>query len=68
MDLPFYGNLGQDGEDGLIASIKNLKNTKVLILKEGETRSQESEKMKEFIRKNYEKVEEISLFEVYYIN
>ena len=68
MDLPFYGNLGQDGEDGLIESIKNLKNTKVLILKEGETRSQESEKVEEFIRQSYEKVEEISMFEVYYIN
>ena len=67
MDLPFYGNLGQDGEDGLIENIKKLKNTKVLILKEGETRAQESEKMEELIRQNYKKTEEISVFEVYYI-
>lgn len=67
MDLPFYGNLGKDGEDGLIESIKELKNTKILILKDGETRSQESEKVDDFIRQNYEKEGEISMFEVYYI-
>lgn len=67
LDLPFHGNLGKDGEDGLIETIKNLKNTKVLILKEGETRAQESEKVEDFIKQNYEKVEEISMFDVYYI-
>ena len=67
MDLPFYGNLGREGENGLIEKIKKLKNTKVLISKEGETRVQESEKMEKFIRQNYKKIEEISVFEVYYI-
>ncbi len=67
MDLPFYGNLGKDGEDGLIENIQKLENTKILILKEGEKRFQESKKVENYIRQSYEKVEEISSFDVYYI-
>ena len=67
MDLPFKGNLGSRGEDGLIDDIKKLYNTKILLQKEKDKKYQESEKVENFIKENYEKVEEIGIFEVYYI-
>lgn len=68
MDLPFYGNLGIEGEDGLIEEIKNLKNTKILILKNDEYLFQESDKIREYIRDNYEKIGEIEEFDIYNID
>ena len=68
MDLPFYGNLGIEGEDGLIEEVKKLKNTKLLILKDDELIIQESEKVRKFISDNYEKVDEIEQFNIYYVN
>ena len=65
MDLPFYGNLGKDGEDGLIEDINNLKRSNVLILKSEERIIQESTKVRQFIRDSYEKIGEIEEFEIY---
>jgi len=64
MDLPFYGNLGKEGEDGLIKEIKTLKNTNLLISKE-DNNYQESEKVKEYVLNNYEKIGEIEEFFIY---
>ena len=66
MDLPFYGNLGKDGEDGLIEQIKQLKNTKILILTQEDTMYQESKKVMEYIKENYPKEGEIGQFSIYY--
>lgn len=65
MDLPFYGNLGKDGEDGLIEQIKQLKNTKILILTKEDKEYQESQKVMNYIKENYLKEGEIRQFSIY---
>ena len=65
MDLPFYGNLGKEGEEGLIKEIQELKNTKLLIYKEEDNVYQESKMVRKYIIENYEKIEEIEDFYVY---
>lgn len=65
MDLPFYGNLGKEGEKGLIFEINNLQNTKILILKEEDNLYQESKKVTDYIRKNLEYEMEINRFYIY---
>lgn len=66
MDLPFKGNLGKDGEEGLIEKIKNMSNTKILIEKdENEIIWQESKKIRKYIIDNIEKVGEIEEFYIY---
>lgn len=67
-DLPFNGNLGEKGEDGLIEKIKQLSNTKVLILTEEDSIYQESSKVVNYIKDNYEKECEVNIFSVYKIN
>lgn len=68
MDLPFYGNLGKKGEDGLINEIDNLTNTNLLILKEEDTLFQESSKVREHIIEKYEQIDEIGRYKIYKIN
>ncbi len=66
MDLPFYGNLGKDGEEGLIEQIKQLRNTKILILTQEDEDYQESKKVMYYIKENYPKEGEIRQFSIYY--
>ena len=64
-DLPFYGNMGKKGEDGLIEKIGELKNTKILILTHEDRIYQESKKITDYIRNNliYEgTIEQFSIF------
>lgn len=65
MDLPFYGNLGKEGENGLIKEIDELQNTNLLILKEEDTVFQESKKVREHIMNTYEQIGEIGKFYIY---
>ncbi len=66
-DLPFYGNLGEDGEDGLLEKIKELKNTDILITRDDEDiKYQESAKIRNYIKNNYEKIGEIEEFDIYF--
>ena len=65
MDLPFYGNLGRDGEDGLVEQIKQLKNTKILILTNEDKYYQESQKVMNYVKENYPKEGEIRQFSIY---
>ena len=66
MDLPLKGNLGKEGEKGLIEKIKKLENTYILIEKEEKDIIwQESEKVRKYIIKNKEKVGEIEEFYIY---
>ena len=66
MDLPFKGNLGKDGEEGLIREIENMYNTKILIEKnENELMWQESKKAREYIINNMKKIGEIEDFYIY---
>lgn len=67
-DLPFLGNLGKDGEEGLIQEIKQLKNTKILIkTNEKDVFWQESKKVRKYIKDNYEKEGTIEEFDIYNI-
>lgn len=67
-DLPFLGNLGREGEDGLIGQISNLKKTKILIQANKEDVFwQESEKVREYIQSNYKKEGTIADFDIYFI-
>ena len=65
-DLPFRGNLGKDGENGLIEKIKELQNTEILICKKEEKMQwQESKLAREYIINNLEKIGEIEEFYIY---
>lgn len=65
-DLPFLGNMGYKGEDGLIEQISNLSNTKLLITKDEEDKVyQESSKVREYIMENLEQDGEIGDFMIY---
>lgn len=67
-DLPLLGNLGKEGEEGLIRQIKELKNTKILILTNEEDMFwQESKKARKYIQENYKKEGTIENFDIYYI-
>lgn len=68
MDLPFYGNMGKDGENGMINEIKKLKNTRILILTEDDELYQESKKITQFIKENLQKEGEINRFSIYISN
>ena len=63
-DLPFKGNLGKEGENGLIDKISKLKSCVILITK-GNLFWQESEKANEFVRNNFRKIGEIEGYEIY---
>lgn len=65
-DLPSKGNLGKEGEDGIIQKIQQLKNTEILIEKEEkEMFWQESKKIREYITKNLTPKGEIEEFSIY---
>lgn len=67
LDLPFKGNLGKDGEEGLIETVKKLDNTEILIEKNEENLIyQESLKTRNYIKENFEKIGEIEEFEIYF--
>ena len=65
-DLPFKGNFGFEGENGLIEKIKKMENTQFLISNnEEEDIYQESKKVKEYIKNNKQQVGEIGDFYIY---
>lgn len=65
-DLPFKGNLGIKGEDGLIEKVNNMKNVQFLIYKnEDKSIYQESEKVKEYVKNTKKYVNNIEGFEIY---
>lgn len=66
-DLPFLGNMGKEGERVAINKILELKDTKILILKdEKEIHQQESEKIIQFVKENLEYQGEIRGFLIYH--
>lgn len=65
MDLPFYGNMGKAGENGLIQKIEKLENTEILILTEDDKIYQESKKVTNYIKENLEYKGEIRQFSIY---
>ena len=70
-DLPLRGNLGKDGEEGLIEKIKNLNNTQILLLHETDEEKelyQFAYDVSDYIRQNYQYVGQIDKFDIYEIN
>ena len=68
-DLNFRGNLGKNGEQGLIEEIKKMKNTYILIATEEKNIfEQESELAINYVKNNYTKLEEVEEYSVYKIN
>ena len=66
MDLPLLGNLGKDGEKGVLSEIMNLKKgTKILIKNDGSGTYQDSEIIKKYIKNNCKKIGEIESFDIY---
>ena len=64
MDLPFRGNLGKEGKNGLIREIEELKNTNLLLPKK-HTANQESKEVREYIMNTYQRIGEIEQFFIY---
>ena len=66
LDLPFYGNMGVEGEDGLIEKIRNMHNTKILVITNIEEKhGQESEKIINYVKENYEYEGNICRFSIF---
>lgn len=66
MDIPFFGNFGKDGEDGMLKQIQELRNTNILIEKdENQMIWQESKKIRKWIQENLNCVGEIENFLIY---
>ena len=65
-DMFNKGNLGKDGEEGIIKSIENSKNTIYLIKKEGkELNWQTPKSVIEYIRKNLTELGSIEYYDIY---
>ena len=65
-DMFLVGNLGKDGEDGIIKEISSMKDVKLLIIKDGYNRNwQNPEKVREYIKSNLNKTGDILLFDIY---
>lgn len=66
MDLPFKGNLGMKGEEGLIEELSQMQGVEVFIKKEEDDMNwQESKLVRNFIIQNYECIGEIEDFMIY---
>ena len=66
-DLPQIGNIGKDGEDGLIKEIENSHNTMYLILDDEYSQNwQALNKTINYIKENCEEKGEIAFYKVYY--
>lgn len=66
MDLSFLGNMGKDGEEGMIEKISNMTGKKFLIkTNEEDLMWQESKKINDYIKNNFHYIETIEEFDVY---
>lgn len=67
MDLPFMGNMGYHGEERMLHTIQNLKNSLILLRKE-KPHYQESKKIRNYIENHYSRIGEIGIFYIYETN
>lgn len=65
-DLPLLGNWGYNGEERVFNEIKEMHDSFILI-KDSSRTNQESVKIKQYIKNNYNRTGEIQGFEIYYI-
>lgn len=68
-DMFLKGNIGKDGEDGIIEQIKQSKNKIYLIRKQNLASNwQTPTKVVKYVRDNLDLVGEVSIYDVYYID
>jgi len=67
MDLPFLGNMGENGENNMIKQIEEMKNTEFLITEE-KTMYQESDKIREYIKEKLIYKGKINKYDIYQTN
>ena len=66
LDMPFIGNLGKEGEEGMIKKITEMGAIDILLEKnEDNLIYQESKRVREYIKSNYTKIGEIEQFDIY---
>lgn len=64
-DMLLLGNLGKDGEKGVIEKIKGFKGKKIILMNKEKNSWQESDKIIEFVKNNFTKIGEIEDFLIY---
>lgn len=65
-DWPLRGNLGKDGEEGLINKIKKLENTQILLLENDKDEIyQFTYEVKKYIKENMKYIDKIQRFNIY---
>ena len=64
-DMLLLGNLGKDGEKGVIEKIKGFKGKKIILMNKEKNSWQESDKIIEFVKNNFTKIDEIEDFLIY---
>lgn len=64
-DMLLLGNLGKDGENGVIEKIKGFKDKKIILMNKEKNSWQESDKIIEFVENNFTKIGEIKDILIY---
>ena len=64
-DMLLLGNLGKDGEKGVIEKIKGFKGMKIILMNKEKNSWQESDKIIEFVKNNFTKIGEIEDILIY---
>ena len=65
-DEPLVGNFGKDGEDGVIKRILELDST-IILISEEKKNWQESDKVRNYIKNNFEyigMIEDLQIYEI----
>lgn len=70
-DMPLNGNMGKNGDDKLIKKIKELKTGTLLLMENEEVVKYKTDQfpvnVRNFVNNNYNKIEQIEIFDVYEI-
>lgn len=64
-DMLLLGNLGKDGEKGVIEKLKGFKGKKIILMNKEKNSWQESDKIIEFVKNNFTKIGEIEDILIY---
>ena len=67
-DMFLKGNIGVEDEEGQIEKLKNTEDVYILVMRDKENRNwQTPTKVLDYIEENYEIIDTVSIFDVYYI-
>lgn len=64
-DMLLLGNLGKDGENGVIEKLKEFKGKKIILMNKEKKSWQESDKIIEFVKNNFTNIGEIDDILIY---